>query len=629
MTGRRGPGGYVLLCALLSVTGGCALLDRPPDPQPVAEAFAADLRDGRVDAGALRRPRDAATATALLDDVTDELTTSPVVGVIGPVDSGADGSDGGARPTAAAHLRFSWELPTGTWAYDARLPLVLLDDGWRVDWAPRIVHPRLRTGRSLRLRTTAPERGPILSGDGRRLFRRRPVVTVYVQPRRMRSARQVARDVQSTLGVDATALRARVADADPDELVEVITLRMEDYAPLRTTLQPVPGLVFRRDDQLLTPYRAFARAVLGRVGAPTAEVLEGAGFGFDADDTLGLSGLQRRFQGVLAGTPGVEVEVVDDDGESVETLHRTPAIAGDALRTTLDVPAQRAADDALATVDGPAALVALRASTGEVLAVANGPDGGATNLAFTGRYPPGSTFKVVSVTALVAGGMRPDAASACPASASVGGRAFTNAGGFALGPTTLRRAFARSCNTAFVRLAGAMADGAVTTTAEALGFGGTWDPGVEAFTGQAPAPEDAVERAAAAIGQGRVLASPLVMAAVAAAVQDGRWRPPVLLPDHATSGDDPPTVDAGVLRTVRGMMRNVVTDGTGRALAAVPGPPVRAKTGTAEFGSADPPRTHAWVVAARGDVTIAVIVEGAGGGGRVAAPVAARFFRSL
>ncbi|HSJ44693.1 MAG TPA: penicillin-binding transpeptidase domain-containing protein [Euzebyales bacterium] len=619
----------VLLVALLAAACGCAVLDRTPDPQPVAKAFASDLRNGRVDGADLVRPGDADAAVEMLADVTDELTTSPSVGVIGPVEVIESTSVDGTATRALAHLRISWELPTGTWAYDARLPLLLVDNGWKVDWSSTIVHPRLGDGRALRLRTTAPARGPILSADGRPLFRRRPVVTVYVQPRRMRSAEQVARAAHRILGVDRASLQVRVDDADPDELVEVITLRMDDYAPLRATLQPVPGLVFRRGDLPLTPDRAFARSVLGRVGPATAEVLEEAGFGFDAADTLGLWGLQRRFQRALAGTPGVKVEVVEVGGEPVQTPHRTRPEDGEALRTTLDPSVQRAADHALSTVGGPSALVALRASTGEVLAVANGPDGGSENRAFTGRYPPGSTFKVVSGAALLVGGMEPGTRVHCPRSATVGGRTFTNAGGFALGTTTLRGAFVRSCNTAFVQLADGLDDGAIMTTADVLGFGGTWYSGIDAYTGQVPAPEDDVERAATTIGQARVLVSPLVMASVAAAVQDGTWRPPTLLPDHAAPGDTPPALDPYVLPTMRRMMRGVVTDGTGRALASVPGPPVRAKTGTAEYGSADPPRTHAWVIAARADVAVAVLVEDGGGGAEVAAPVAARFFRSL
>ena len=75
-------------------------------------------------------------------------------------------------------------------------------------------------------------------------------------------------------------------------------------------------------------------------------------------------------------------------------------------------------------------------------------------------------------------------------------------------------------------------------------------------------------------------------------------------------------------------MRSVVTSGTGTALAGLPGE-VLGKSGTAEYGGGDPPPTHAWFVAARGDLAIAVLVEGGESGGRVAAPIAARFFAAL
>ena len=75
-------------------------------------------------------------------------------------------------------------------------------------------------------------------------------------------------------------------------------------------------------------------------------------------------------------------------------------------------------------------------------------------------------------------------------------------------------------------------------------------------------------------------------------------------------------------------MRSVVTGGTGNALASVPGEPI-GKSGTAEFGAGDPPPTHAWFVAARGDLAVAVLVERGRSGGSVAAPIAARFLTAL
>ncbi|MDQ3354137.1 MAG: penicillin-binding transpeptidase domain-containing protein, partial [Actinomycetota bacterium] len=84
----------------------------------------------------------------------------------------------------------------------------------------------------------------------------------------------------------------------------------------------------------------------------------------------------------------------------------------------------------------------------------------------------------------------------------------------------------------------------------------------------------------------------------------------------------------GVAETLRQLMFLVVRQGTATA-AALPGEPVAGKTGTAEFGSARPPRTHAWFIGFRGDLAVAVLVEDAGFGGSVAAPVARTFFAEV
>ena len=128
------------------------------------------------------------------------------------------------------------------------------------------------------------------------------------------------------------------------------------------------------------------------------------------------------------------------------------------------------------------------------------------------------------------------------------------------------------------------------------------------------------ERASQAIGQGRVVASPAHMATVAATVATGAWHAPRLLTDNQPL----PAIalDPQVAATLRELTAEVVRTGTGTA-AAVAGQQVAGKTGTAE--TADPNRTHAWFIGYRGPLAFSVLVEGGGVGGRVAAPLAARF----
>jgi cell division protein FtsI/penicillin-binding protein 2 len=165
-------------------------------------------------------------------------------------------------------------------------------------------------------------------------------------------------------------------------------------------------------------------------------------------------------------------------------------------------------------------------------------------------------------------------------------------------------------------------DQALADAATQFGFGRSYDLGLPVGGGQFPLPGDPVEHAAAMIGQGRVLASPIQMATVAAGVASGTWRPPTLEPGRPTG--EPIALDATVTATLRQLMTAVVREGTGMA-AALPGQEIGGKTGTAEFGTGNPPPTHAWFIGYRGPLAFAVLVEGGAAGGRVAAPIAGRF----
>jgi hypothetical protein len=221
----------------------------------------------------------------------------------------------------------------------------------------------------------------------------------------------------------------------------------------------------------------------------------------------------------------------------------------------------------------------------------------------------------------------------CPSTTTVSGKSFKNYDDFQPLPPdgTFADAFAASCNTAVVSRAGELDDQALHETAAGLGLGAEWALGVDAFSGSVPTTVDEVDRAASMIGQGRVLTSPLAMAMVAAAVDSGRPAAPTLLADEqavpaADTAYEPLPDD--LVRSLRALMRLVVTQGTGTELDLA-GEPVHAKTGTAEFDSDDPSKTHAWMIGFRGDLAFAVLVENGESGSHDAAPVARTFLESL
>ncbi|HWH34975.1 MAG TPA: penicillin-binding transpeptidase domain-containing protein, partial [Acidimicrobiales bacterium] len=330
-----------------------------------------------------------------------------------------------------------------------------------------------------------------------------------------------------------------------------------------------------------------------------------------------------------SGRQSGRVQVVGAGGEVVAVVHEVVGTAPAAVRTTFDAGIQAAAEAALSRLSRPAALVAIDAPTGQLRAVASRPPSG-FNRALQGQYPPGSTFKVVTTSALLASGVTTATPAPCPATTSVEGYRFSNAGGEVLGDIPFATAFSRSCNTAFVALAGELDEGALAAAAEAYGFNRAVDLPVPAEAGRFPEPTGAIDAAAAAIGQGRVTATPLQMASVAAAVASGEWRPPTMVAGGEPPVAADPPADALVATTaptLRELMYRVVSEGTATA-ARLAGEPVGGKTGTAEFGSATPPRTHAWFIGFRGDLAVAVVVEDAGFGGSVAAPVARTFFAS-
>ena len=528
------------------------------------------------------------------------------------------------------------------WTIDTRIDLERSGETWQVVWAPTILHPDLTADTRLVAERVQPQRGQITGAGGQIIVTDRAVVEVGIQPNRVQDLPALAATLEQVLGVKATDLIARVQGAEPDAFVAVLTLRKTDYDPIREQIQPLPGTVFRERELPLGPSRTFARALLGTSGDVTAEVIEGSGGRYLPGDVAGLSGMQQRYDSLLAGVPGARVyltnappvgEETDADTDAtgeddavlrLDVVFEAAPINGGSVATTIDPEVQFAADDALAEVSQPSSIVVVRPSTGEVLAVSNGPDGGGENLAFTGQYPPGSAFKVVSTEALLTNRLSIGETVDCPSEVTADGRVFRNAEYASLGRVPFREAFIDSCNTAFVNLSDRLDADALPEASRRFGIGGTWDVGMPAFTGSVPVTEGRTDHVEAMLGQGRVLVSPLSMAMMAATVSEGLWRAPTLVlePDDGTPAPAEVPLPAGEINSLQTLLREVVANGTGWRAAGTPGSPVSGKTGTAEFGTEDPPRSHAWFVGYQGDLAFAVFVEGGEFGGETAVPIA-------
>ncbi|GGT64118.1 penicillin-binding transpeptidase domain-containing protein [Streptomyces coeruleorubidus] len=354
------------------------------------------------------------------------------------------------------------------------------------------------------------------------------------------------------------------------------------------------------------------------------EVTDREGTALSGAEFPSLGPVMARLGGGGEGTgPRGAIHLVDRTTGKVERTEatfgaRTVRDAGP-VRTTLDADWQAAAEKALAAhADRKnAALVALRIDDGEILAVANSPSSG-FNRALSGTYAPGSTWKVVTSSALLLkDAVAPDDVVDCPKYLTVGKR-FQNVELSEHPGATFHKDFTESCNTAFISLRDRLDDGELGDVARKyFGVGQEWHVGAPSYDGSVPVPKDETEKAASMIGQGRVQANPLIMASVTATAVSGTFHQPSLTEGNEDTTSTTPLPE-GVVAQLRQMLRATVTDGTARVLSDLPGE-IGAKTGTAEVS--DDQDNNGWLVAHRGNVAVACVVEEGVTGGGSAGPV--------
>ncbi|HLT62784.1 MAG TPA: penicillin-binding transpeptidase domain-containing protein [Microlunatus sp.] len=637
----------VLVLALTGCTGTGGGTEPPPgdDPARAAAELAAGLQSGDLTKVEFSR-----LDPAEVDEQFDAL----VAGLPGAERSVKVESVEASGDEATAVLAYTWAFPgvKDRWVYTATARLVAEDGRWRTTWSPDLVQPGLDGTNRLTGRRLAPVRGELIGDQGETIMDLKPVVRIGIDKAKAgKDAAKSARALARLVDIDADNYVKQVEQAGEQAFVPAITFRENDPArPKNSAVLKIKGARAISAEQVLGPDRRFARALIGTVGEATKEIVDESEGKVVAGDQVGLSGLQRRYDEQLRGLPGIEVRLIETrpaspaptpSGGSTPSGSATPTMTepiftaeptrGVDLTITLNVELQKLAEKTLAKVGPDAAIAVLRRSDGALLAAATNPGAEAQPIANFGRFPPGSTFKVITALALLRAGLKPDSMVECPATITVDGRRFTNYSDYpssAIGRITLAEAFAQSCNTAFIGQLSKIKDADLAAAAASLGFGVDHDSGFPSFYGDLGKPKSKTERAAGLIGQGQVLASPMAMAAVAASVAGGGTKVPYLIKDQVPEQKGKPLTKAEA-RQLRQLMRGVVTSGSGRFLQDLDGPDVIAKTGTAEYGTATPLKTHAWMIAARGDLAVAVFVSEGKSGSAVAGPLLEKFLKGV
>ncbi|WP_411374833.1 penicillin-binding transpeptidase domain-containing protein [Arthrobacter sp. MPF02] len=569
---------------------------------------------------------------------------------------------------ASAPLNYTWKFGEAEWKYTVSANFRKSGDKWLTVWDPATLAPGLADSEILSMGSQSPPRADILGAGDAPLVTYRPVVNVGIDKPQLGGADpgESAGKLAALVGIDPAAYTEQVKASGAQAFVQAITLREEGRTITDEQISAIPGARAIKATMPLAPSRTFARAVLGSVGEATAEQVEASEGALSPGDVTGIGGLQQQYDEQLRGTDAVVIRAqrADLTREQIQSsatdprrvLFEVAPTPGTPLKTTLDARLQTLAETTLAKVGPASAIVALRPSTGAVLAVASGPGSNGYNTAMLGQYAPGSIFKMVDSLAMFRNGLTPDSKVECTPTLTVDGRTFKNAEGYpegSLGSVTLRDAFAHSCNTAFIAARNDVSQQQLESAAMAMGLAVEAPTlGAEAFLGSVPGEAAGTEHAASMIGQGKVLLSPLAAAMMAGSVAKGAPVSPqlVLNPDGGaaaagtTSGSTAPAAQPSATATaeapaaasdqpitaeeaasLRDMMRAVVTSGHAGFLSSVPGEPVGAKTGTAEFGNENPPKTHAWIVAVQGDLAVAVFVEDGGLGATTSGPLLKEF----
>jgi cell division protein FtsI/penicillin-binding protein 2 len=568
--------------------------------EPTAQAFLLDWQQGQYGAaGALTTASPGTVTTALKQAFTQVDATQLNLSMGKIVQHGG---------TAVASFNASVSLAgsENVWAYRGQFGLRRVNGNWKIDWAPSVINPSLGQGERLALVTKFPSRAPVLDAEGNPLQLSTTAYEVGVWPSRLSNPSVTASDFATATGLQENQVLGQITAAPPNQFVRLATLDPDTYASLRSGLKGVPGLVTKRVSDRL--FQAEATGLVGGVGSEVDPKLRADGAFYVPGTTVGLSGLEQAYQRQLLGTPTTEVVAVSSAGTQTGVLASWAGLAGTPVHTTISSSVQGAALKALDGVPASGEIVAVQATTGQILAVAQHEGSGPLPAAgaLNAQLVPGMAFSIVSAAALVSDGVKASTPSSCQNSFTVGGQTFTSDGKGQEKPFSAE--FANGCSTALVGMSERLQNSnQFDQVVKALGIGEKWSQlPVPAFSGSVPSAVGSADLANEMIGQGNVRMSPLSMAMVAAAIDSGSWQAPKVVVNSASSPSAPGAVlSAADVAAVRNLMRTAVSSGAAHA-ANLSGAQVFGQVGLVHSGSS----WTSWFVGYRGSIAFTVIETG-------------------
>ena len=571
-----------------------------PSAEPAAQAFLFDWQQQQY-----------AAASALTTAASDTVVTADLRGAFAQLDATQlfltmksivqHGSTAEASFMATVDLA----QQSRVWTYRGQFDLRQVNGTWKVEWTPGVINPSMGPGDRLAVVTQFPSRAAVLDAKGDPLQLPAPAYVLGVWPDRLSNQAATAQSFARVTRVQAGQVLGQIAAAPPNQFLRLATLDSDTYASLRSELHEVPGLVVRSESQRL--FHAEATGLVGDVGSEINERLRADGELYAPGATVGLSGLEQAYQRQLLGTPTTEVVVVNSVGTQTGVLAQWSGAPGTPVRTTIDPTAQNAALTALDGVSSSGEIVAVEASTGKVLAVAQHQASGALPAAgpLNAQLVPGNAFTIVSAAALVSNGLTASSSVSCANSFTVGGQTFTSSGTGEQKPFSAD--FAEGCGTAFADLSERLSASQWAQVVREFGIGAKWSQlPVPTFSGSVPSAAGDADLAAQTIGQGNVRMSPLAMAMVAATLDVGRWHAPQVIQTSADAASAlGPALDPGMISALRGLMRGAVRSGAARD-ASLSGAQVYGQVGLVGTASG----WMSWFVGYRGGIAITAMEFG-------------------